>query len=64
MSEPHTAWLLRLFKPKETLLVGTPKGVFEEAQQNTELAVATPKITSTITDHPIARVAKTNRSVP
>lgn len=33
MGEAHTVWLLRLFKSKETLLVGTLKGVFEEAQQ-------------------------------
>ena len=42
MSQPHTVWLLRLFKFKETLLVGTLKGVFENAQQKHRIRNSDP----------------------
>jgi len=44
MGQPHTGWLLRLLKFKETLLVGTLKGAFEDAQQKHRMRIATPKI--------------------
>jgi hypothetical protein len=42
MGQPHTGWLLLLLKFRETLLVGTLKGAFEEAQQKHRIRNSDP----------------------
>jgi hypothetical protein len=42
MGQPHTGWLLLLLKFRETLLVGTLKGAFEDAQQKHRIRNSDP----------------------